>query len=135
PRMNRNNALLLPGVSAAVGGGFLAGASPILGAGLAATVILVLLPWNALFAVLSFLSITQSAKTGGGGISLNGIVIGGLTFRPAMAVVLPFAVRAYLMTNTAVRNRWRAPEYLLLGYLIVVTASSLAYSPQLSKSL
>ena len=116
-------------------GGLLAGAAPLLAAGLALVLILVVLPWNGLFAVLSFLSITQSAKTGGGGVSLNGIVIGGLTFRPAMAVVIPFAIRAYLMTNPAVRIRWKLPEYLLLGYVILLATSSLIYSPDISKSL
>jgi O-antigen ligase len=134
-RFGRDSGILLPGAAAAMAGGLLAGAAPLLAAGLAFVLILVFLPWNALFAVLSFLSITQSAKTGGGGISLNGIVIGGLTFRPAMAVVIPFAIRAYLMTNPAVKIRWKLPEYLLLGYVILLATSSILYSPQFSKSL
>jgi hypothetical protein len=44
-------------------------------------------------------------------------------------------VRAFLVTNPTIRNRWKTPEYLLLGYLLVVTASTLIYSPELSKSL
>ncbi len=134
-RMRRNGGVILPGAAAALGGGLLAGAQPLLGAGLAAVIVLVFLPWNGMFAVLSFLSITQSAKTGGGGVSLNGIVIGGLTFRPAMAVVIPFLVRAFFMANPSLRIRWKLPEYMLLGYLILLGTSSLAYSPQISKSL
>lgn len=127
--------LLAPGAAAGVGGGLLAGASPILAVGLAAVIGLLFLQWNALFALLSFFSITQSSKTGGSGISLNGIVVGGLTFRPAMAVVVPFIIRGYLMTNPALRNRMKLPEYMLLGYFAIVTASSFAYSPDISKSL
>lgn len=134
-KVRRDGGFILPGLAAGVGGGLLAGASPLMGAALAGSVILVLLPWNALFALLSFFSITQSAKTGGGGISLNGIVVGGLNFRPAMAIVIPFMIRGYLMTNPAIRNRWKAPEYLLMGYLIAVTWSTFASSPQLTKSL
>ncbi len=134
-KLRRQSSFLLPGLAAGVGGGLLAGVQPLLAGGLAVSVILVLLPWNMLFALFSFLSITQSAKTGGGGFSLNGIVVGGLTFRPAMAAVVPFAIRAYLVTNPALRNRWKLPEFMLLGYWVLLIASTFSYSPQLNKSL
>ncbi len=99
------------------------------------TVLLFLLSWDVLFVLLSCLSIAQSGNIGVSGATLNGIKVGALTLRPAMLVVVPFVFRSYVMTNPLLRNRWRSPEYMLLGYFAVLTASTFLYSPHLSNSL
>jgi O-antigen ligase len=134
-RKSDDLALLLPGAAAGLGGGLLAGVSPLAAAGIAATIIFCLLQWNVLFALLSFLSITQSSKTGSGAVSLNGIMIGRLTFRPAMAVVIPFVIRAFFFSPARFRNRLKLPEYMLAGYVVVLTISSFQNSPDIAKSL
>jgi hypothetical protein len=132
-RVHRPRFLVSGGI-AGLAGGYLAGVSPLIAAGACVMIVLFLLPWNALFSLLSFFSIAQSAKTGtGGGVSLNGIVVAGLNFRPAMAVLGVFTVRTLLVRDA--RNRWKLPEIMLIGYALVLLLSSLTRSPNLRTSL
>jgi O-Antigen ligase len=133
-RRFRRPRFLLSGTITSLAGGYFAGVNPLFAAGFGALIVLFLVPWNLMFSLLSFFSVAQSAKTGtGGGVSLNGIVVAGLNFRPAMAVLGALAIRT-LMSRTR-RNRWRLPEYLLIGYAVILLISSLTQSPQLTKSL
>jgi O-Antigen ligase len=106
--------LFIPAAAGSVGAGVLAAESPVLGVGIGGLTILSLLPWAALFGVLVAAAVGNKWGTD----------VSGVTVRAAQAVLVPFAVRTYLVTRPELRPRWRTPEYVLLAFVVVQLLTS-----------
>lgn len=107
-------ALFIPAAAGSVGAGVLAAESPVLGVGIGGLTILSLLPWAALFALLVAASVGNKW----------GADVSGVTIRAAQAVLIPFAVRTYLVTRPELRPRWKTPEYLVVAFVFIQVLTS-----------
>ncbi|MGQ0669031.1 MAG: O-antigen ligase family protein [Actinomycetota bacterium] len=127
----RDAAFLVPAAAGSAGFGVLAGEAPLLAGGAAAVTTLSLLTWLGLFVLLSLASVLQSHFLD----PVAGFTVGGLTVRPEQVIILPFLVRAYLLTRSQLRNRWGVPEWILLGFVLLQPVTTILNSPDLSGSL
>src|SRR6266516_1254190 len=104
--------VLVPAALGAVGLGALTAEIPIVSGGLFGFGILMVLPWVALYFLLNGFAMIQSAAYG----PLAGVLIGGYSFSPAHLILIPFAIRAYLMTREDLRTRWTTTEWLIASF-------------------
>jgi hypothetical protein len=124
-------ALVVPGALGAAGVSAIAVDAPLIAGGLGAGLALLLLPWAPLFFLLVAFATIQNPSLG----PIAGVQIAGLSFRPAMLVLVPFALRSYLQTKPEHRNRWGAPELMLLGWWLLQPITSHYNSPSFKQSL
>jgi hypothetical protein len=129
PRRRRRGgsgaALIAPVGLAGSAAGIAAAQNPLIGAGMGGLVLLSFLPWTGLFAALVGTAIANRA----------GYDISGLTLRIAQAVLVPFTLRAFLLTNPSLRPRWRAAEWTLIAFVVVQYLSSWFYAVNKKQSI
>lgn len=124
-RAGAGAALIAPVGLAGSAAGIAAAQNPLIGAGMGGLVLLSFLPWTGLFTALVGTAIANRA----------GYDISGLTLRIAQAVLVPFTLRAFLLTNPALRPRWRMAEWMLLAFVAVQYMSSFLLAVNVKQSL
>jgi hypothetical protein len=97
----------LPIALGSAGIGAVSAANPLAGATIGTVTIASCLPWAALFACLGVAALGNRW----------GIEVGGVTVRVAQILLIPFALRAFTVSNWWERPRWRLQEWLLVGFI------------------
>ncbi len=104
----------------------LGGASPIVAAGVIGVVLMLLLPMNALLVLFVFASIYSRG---------HGFAVGPFNVLPGQILLVPLALRVFLLSNPAGRPRWAWPEWLLLAWLGLQFLTSYLNAPNPKLSL
>src|SRR5437762_10172768 len=118
-------AILLPAAAGTFGVAAVATQAPLVGAGAAGVVIMTLTPWRVLFVLLTFAAIASRFRYN----------IGTLTLQTAHFVLIPFLIRAWLLTREEPRPKFRWPEVALTIFVGGQVVSSYLYALQTRKSL
>src|SRR5205809_6438415 len=101
----RDSAFLLPAAAGTAGIAYATASAPLVGAGLAGMTIVSILPWATLLTLFIGSSFLQSHFLP---FSLGGLTVGNITLRPEMAILIPLAVRAFVLSPPQYRPRWGA---------------------------
>jgi hypothetical protein len=131
-RARRDVAVLVPASAGTVAISYASGSAPLLGAGVAGLTILSVLPWATLFILFIGSSLLQSHFLP---FSLGGLTVGSITLRPEMAILIPLAVRAFVMSQPQYRPKWGATEFLLVGWIGLNVVTSYINSPSFFRSI
>jgi hypothetical protein len=110
---------LLPVGVVAAGVGAAAAENPLAGLGLAGMAILAFLPWPVLFAAFVGSSVGNAW----------GVDVAGATLRAAQAVLVPFAIRAFLFTDRRARPGLGKPEAFLGAFIVANMISTFFFAP------
>jgi hypothetical protein len=118
-------AILVPAAAGSFGVAAVATQAPLVGAGAAGLVILTLMPWRVLFFLLTFAAIASRFRYN----------VGTVTLQTAHFILVPFLIRAWLLTREEQRPAFRWPEFALAVFVGVQVVSSYLYALQTRKSL
>ncbi|TMK84009.1 MAG: O-antigen ligase family protein [Actinobacteria bacterium] len=119
-------ALLAAGGGAANRFGGRSAAFPLAAAGAGLLVILTTLPWRVLFVLLALAATVNRYRFGVGSTA---------TLQVAHIILVPFALRVFLMTTEDTRNRWRWAEWAILAFFGVNVASSVLFAVNRTQSI
>lgn len=117
--------LLAPAALGSFGIGAISTQSPLAAVGAATIVVLTLMPWRLLFVLLSLAAIANVYR----------IDVASVTFQPAHLVLIPLALRVFLVTSTIERPRWHWPETVIVAFIAIQGVSSLLFSPDRLRSV
>jgi hypothetical protein len=95
------------GAVGAIGLGFATAQNPLVGVGVAALIVLFLIPWGAVFTLLVLSSVVTRFR----------FQVGPATVQLAHLVIIPLAVRTLLLTKRRYQVRWEWPEIVVLAFI------------------